>query len=70
MNSWLSRSQEQGGSSPIAKKYNKSDSIRAKTLEMQMADVTWVDPDEVQMMKEFYLNKFGYYYDGEIRERI
>jgi len=37
---------------------------------MQMADVTWVDPDEVQMMKEFYLNKFGYYYDGEIRERI
>jgi hypothetical protein len=70
VNSWLSRSQEQGGSSPIAKKYNKPDSIRAKTLEMQMADVTWVEPDQVQMMKEFYLNKFGYYYDGEIHDRI
>jgi hypothetical protein len=70
VNSWLSRSQEQGGSSPIAKQYNKPDSIRAKTLEMQMADVTWVDSGQVQMMKEFYLNKFGYYYDGEIRDSI
>ena len=67
---WLKKSDDQGGLSPIAKKYNKTDSIRAKTIEMQIADVTWVDPDQVQMMKEFYLNKLGYYYDGEIHDRI
>ena len=65
VNSWLKRSNDQGGKSPIAKKYAVS--LRAKTIEMQLADITWLDPEHREGMKQYYLDKFGYYYDGEIR---
>ena len=69
--SWLCRSQEQGGSSGSPSKYKKygdSNSIRAKTMDMQLCDVTWVvDPQELMQFKQYLLNAYGYYYDGEIR---
>ena len=69
--SWLCRSQEQGGSSGSPSKYKKyedSNSIRAKTIDMQLGDVTWVvDPQELMQFKQYLLNAYGYYYDGEIR---
>ena len=44
------------------------DSLRAKTLDMQLGDVTWiVDPQELMQFKQYLLNAYGYYYDGEIR---
>ena len=64
---WLSRSQDRGGSSPLAKKKNR---LRDKTPEMQLADISWVDPEDREMMKEYYLNKLGYYYDGEIHGTV
>jgi len=64
---WLSRAQDRGGSSPLSKKKNR---LRDKTPEMQLADVSWVDPEDREMMKEYYLNKLGYYYDGEIHGTV
>jgi hypothetical protein len=65
VNSWLARAQNQGGS-PQAKAYSKPDSLRAKTIDMQMADISWLTGDQYLMMKQYYLNKVGFYYDGEI----
>lgn len=66
VNSWLTKAQNQGGS-PQAKKQIKSDSIRAKSIDMQMSDVSWLDGDMQLMMKQHYLTKFGFYYDGELK---
>ena len=67
VNSWLSRAQNQGGSSPIAKRYNKADSIRARTLDESLTDITWLPPEQQQEMKQYYLAQRGFYYDGELR---
>jgi len=64
INSWLARAQDKGGS-PQARKLKTN--LRSKTVEMQMADITWVNPSQVEQMKQYYLAKLGYYYDGEIR---
>jgi len=66
VNSWLSRAQDRGGS-PLAQKQNKSDSIRAKSIDMQMTDISWLDGDMQLMMKQYYLGKFGFYYDGKLK---
>jgi len=66
INSWLSRAQNQGGS-PMAKSYKKPDSLRSKTIEMQMGDVSWLQGEELEMMKSYYLVNLGYYYDGQLK---
>ena len=66
INLWLTKAQNQGGS-PQAKKQIKSDSIRAKSIDMQMTDVSWLDGDKQLMMRQHYLNKVGFYYDGELK---
>ncbi len=65
VNLWLTKAQNQGGS-PQAKAYSKTDSLRAKTIDMQMTDISWLTGDQYLMMKQYYLNKVGFYYDGEI----
>jgi hypothetical protein len=78
VNSWLSRSQDRGGSSPavIGKQAAKLDpqgitaapvSIKSLTLDMQLTDVSWLDPQDAQMMKEHYLSTRGFYFDGVLR---
>ena len=67
VNSWLSRAQNQGGSSPIAKSYKKADSIRARTLDESLTDITWLPPEQQQEMKQYYLAQRGFYYDGELK---
>ena len=66
VNSWLSRAQDRGGS-PQAQKQNKSDSIRAKSIDMQMTDISWLNTEDQISMKHYYLHKFGFYYDGELK---
>ncbi len=66
VNLWLTKAQNQGGS-PQAKKQSKNDSIRAKSIDMQMTDVSWLDGDKQLMMKQHYINKVGFYYDGELK---
>lgn len=67
VNSWLKKAQNQGGSSPIAKSYKKADSIRARTLDESLTDITWLPPEQQQEMKQYYLAQRGFYYDGELR---
>ena len=66
VNSWLARAQDRGGS-PQAKQQGKSDSIRAKTIDMQLTDISWLDGDNYLMMKQHYLNTRGFYFDGELK---
>ena len=51
----------------MAKKAGKNESIRAKSIDMQMSDVSWLDGDIQLMMKQYYIDKFGFYYDGELK---
>jgi len=78
VNSWLSRSQDRGGSSPavIGKQVVKLDPsgigatpvmLRSLTMNMQLTDVSWLDPQDAQVMKQFYLDQRGFYFDGVLR---
>ena len=77
---WLGRAQNQGGSSPafignqaVAAKLDPTGisaapvSIKSLTMDMQLTDVTWLDPQEAQFMKKYYLAQRGYYFDGVLR---
>jgi len=66
VNLWLTKAQNQGGS-PQAKKQSKNESIRAKSIDMQMTDISWLNPEDQMSMKQYYLDKFGFYYDGELK---
>ena len=68
INSWLSRAQSQGGSSPIARSYKKPDSLRAMTIDMKLTDVSWLSGEELEMMKAYYLSTRGHYYDGQFKD--
>lgn len=63
VNSWLARAQDKGGS-PQAKAKSKNTSIRNKSIEMQMTDISWLDGEDYEMMKQYYIQKRGFYYDG------
>ena len=80
VNGWLSRSQDRGGSSPavigkqaVAAKLDPQGitaapvSIKSLTMDMQLTDITWLDPQDAYMMKQYYLGQFGYYFDGVLR---
>jgi len=66
VNSWLSRAQNQGGSSPMAKSI-KTNSIRARTIDESLTDITWLDPEDQMEMKDYYLKTRGYYFDGAMK---
>ena len=51
----------------MVKSYRKADSLRSKTIEMQMGDVSWLQGEELEMMKDYYLRVIGYYYDGDLK---
>jgi hypothetical protein len=63
VNSWLARAQDKGGS-PQAKAKSLNTSIRNKSIEMQMTDISWLDGEDYEMMKQYYIQKRGFYYDG------
>ena len=63
VNSWLARAQDKGGS-PQAKSKTKSNSIRNKSINMQLTDISWLDGDDYEMMKKYYLETRGFFYDG------
>ena len=78
VNGWLSRSQDRGGSSPavIGKQAVKLDptgisaapvSLKSLTMDMQLTDVSWLDPKEAHMMRQYYLDQRGFYFDGVLR---
>ena len=80
VNSWLSRSQDRGGSSPAVigtqAQTAKLDpqgitaapiSLKSLTMDMQLTDITWLDPQDAQEMKQYYLDRRGFYFDGVLR---
>lgn len=66
VNSWLARAQNQGGSSPMAKSV-KTNSIRARTIDESLTDITWLPPEDQAAMKDYYLKTRGYYFDGAMQ---
>ena len=61
VNSWLARAQDKGGS-PMVRQSNQGTSLRAMTIDMALSDLSWVDPENIPRMKEFYLQKYGHYF--------
>jgi len=64
VNSWLSRAQDQGGSSPIQSPAKKS--LRDRSNLDDLTDVTWVDGPLKARMVNYFINKYGQAYDGDI----
>jgi len=64
VNSWLSRAQDQGGSSPIQSPAKKS--LRDRSNLDDLTDVTWVDGPLKAHMVNYFINKYGQAYDGDI----
>ena len=64
---WLTKAQNQGGS-PMAKSYKKPDSLRAMTIDMKLTDVSWLEGEELEEMKAYYLSTRGHYYDGQFKD--
>lgn len=68
INSWLSRAQDSGGSSPIAKKMlikeNGPTATRDMSAEDELCDISWVKPDQKPAFRALFLEKFGHVFEG------
>jgi dTDP-glucose pyrophosphorylase len=65
IDNWLKRAAQAGGS-PMAK--SRKQSSRNIPIEHKLCDIGWVQNVETkQDAKQFYLNKLGYYFDGELK---
>ena len=70
--SLLARTKATGGLSPYAANHNpasaatnkSNDSIRGRTLDCSLTDVTWLDGIERESQKQYYLTIRGFYFDG------
>jgi len=63
VNSWLSRAQDRGGSSPIQSSAKKS--LRDRSNLDDLTDVTWVDGSLKAHMINYFIKKYGQAYDGD-----
>jgi hypothetical protein len=65
IDSWLKRAAEAGGS-PMVK--SRGQSARDVPIEHKLCDIGWVqNVESKQEARQFYLNKLGYYFDGELK---
>lgn len=62
VNSWLSRAQDQGGSSPFKSPAKKS--LRDRSNLDDLSDITWLDGSLKEHMRHYFTNKYGQAYDG------
>ena len=62
INSWLSRAQDRGGSSPIQS--NTTKSIRQRSNLDDLTDITWLDGAAKEHMRQYFINKYGQAYEG------
>ena len=73
---WLINAEKQNGQSIELQKHQEQEfarrlkkrqsSIRERTLEESMCDISWLTGDKYLMMKQYYLDKVGCYFDGEM----
>lgn len=68
INSWLSRAQDSGGSSPIAKKMlikqNGPTATRDMSAEDELCDISWVKADQKPAIRALFLEKYGHVFEG------
>jgi len=62
VNSWLSRAQDRGGSSPIKTEGPKT--IRQRSNLDDLTDISWLEGAEKQHMRVYFTNKYGQAFDG------
>ena len=65
IDNWLKRAAERGGS-PMVKA--KRQNARDVPIDHKLCDISWVQNVEAkEEARQFYLNKLGYYFDGELK---
>ena len=62
VNSWLSRAQDQGGSSPI--KIDGPKTIRQRSNLDDLTDISWLEGSAKERMRFYFTNKYGQAFDG------
>jgi len=62
VNSWLSRAQDRGGSSPLQVEGKKT--IRQRSNLDDLTDISWLEGSEKEHMRVYFTNKYGQAYDG------
>jgi hypothetical protein len=62
VNSWLSRAQDRGGSSPIQVEGKKT--IRQRSNLDDLTDISWLEGAEKNHMRAYFTNKYGQAFDG------
>jgi len=77
---WLNTAEERGGESTkiqksqeaeFAARYRRrSASIRSRPIDESLADVSFLSGEEKIMMQQVYLNRYGFYWDGELKNAI
>ena len=69
INSWLARTKKTGGVSPFVVKHEPPSSsgevsIRSRPFDASISDISWLEGEEREIQKQYYLTTRGYYYDG------
>ena len=62
INSWLSRAQDRGGSSPIQN--TKKKSLRDRSNLDELTDISWLEGEVKERMRQYFTNKYGQAYDA------
>ena len=62
VNSWLSRAQDRGGSSPL--KVEGPKTIRQRSNLDDLTDISWLEGSEKEHMRVYFTNKYGQAFDG------
>ena len=69
VNSWLSRAQDRGGSSPVKLDGPKPwidgpKTIRQRSNLDDITDISWLDGEEKNYMRVYFTDKYGQAFDG------
>jgi hypothetical protein len=62
VNSWLSRAQDKGGSSPLKAEGQKT--IRQRSNLDDLTDISWLEGSEKEHMRRVFTQKYGQAFDG------
>lgn len=62
INSWLSRAQDRGGSSPIQN--TKKKSLRDRSNLDELTDISWLEGEVKERMRRYFTDKYGQAYDA------
>mgnify|MGYP003631506074 FL=1 len=69
INSWLARTKKTGGVSPFVANHKPAtssgdESIRGRPFDASISDISWLEGEEREIQKQYYLTTRGFYFDG------